>query len=365
MPRFGRVRQRSARPPKVAKPKKPKTKELRMALRGIVSALAAYRINSMAQALQWYDAALPYVLFKSKGQFDTKTAKLYDLAMKCRNQGIGTTQEGEKETSFRKSLELYEKVCNILHPPTVESFYKKYDEQKDKLDRKHGALQDRFENILDILTKACAPKAHDGQPLVLVAGDIDTDRKNDAMLRQLIYSREKLKTMKADMRSRGVLPVVFGEIPHWATSAGLQNQDGRFLLNPVKRMEAYDSLMAEFVKFCQSPDAPKRLVKNGDAVVAEPADPNAPAKAPRVRTPRTFANKGPLNADGFVEGSRQAQLFTIMLDGVWRTKVELRKLMGGSSVRSNLKAIQMKGAHSKKFTLEQNGSKFRLVKGGV
>jgi hypothetical protein len=352
-------KQRQPRVAKAVKPAKPKTRELRTMLKGIVSALPAYRINAMAQAMQWYDAAQPYVLYKLKGKIDVKLAKALDIAAKCRNQGIGTTSEGEKETSFKMALTYYEKFYAILRPPTVNSFYETYEKRKVKLDSKHERIQDRFENILDLLTKACKPTAHDGQSLILVAGEIDTARKNDAMLRQLIYSKEKLQELKRDVRVRGLLPVILEEIPNFATSAGLENHEGKFMLNPAKKMQAYEVLMKNFVEFCQTPEAPKRLVKIVGPNGHQLADPKAP-RAPRV--PRAPGTGRALKIDGlYAEGSSRAVLYQTMLDGAWRTKKELTKACG-SGVGFNLKVLQMKGLRSKLYQIETDGDKVRLVK---
>lgn len=351
-------KQKSAKPPKPPKPTKPRTKDLRAHLRGIISPLAAYRIEAMSKAFQWYDIAKDYVLFKSKGILDPKAAKNFDLAVKCRKQGIGTNSEAEKETSFRTALKFYEQFCAILRPPTVAKFYEVYEKKKVKLDKKHDSLQDKFDNVIEVLMKSIMPLSHDGGMLSIVAGDIESARKTDPNLRQIIYSKDTLKRLKTDIRMRGVLPVVLEELPYFAQAKGLEHTgDGKFLLNPVKKMEAMELYLRNFVHYCTSPDAPNRLVKKAGGVVrTESATPGAP-KAPRA--PRA-SNKE--RVDGlFAVGSVRAVLYQALLDGNWHDKKDLKKLVG-TGVEHPIMIIGEKGARMSLFTIEDQKTKVRMVK---
>lgn len=292
--------------PKIAKIPRPKTKALRMVLKGLMTVSQANRIASLSYALQWYDQALPYMV--QKGQLDAKAKKLLEVAVKCRKQGIGTSNDNEKETSFMMALRQYEKACVTLRPPALDKFYDKFNAKKASLEAKQQKLETKFGNVVQLLQKSI------GDRVKLKVADAQKPFQYDPGLTSVSYNREAAKALAVKFRQEGILAVLLDQMPILAQHAALQpNGAGGWEYDPARHVKVVEEMLESFIKFAKTADAPKRLVQNRvirEPKVKQPAQPGQPSapKAPRVST------KGPRYLGFLVPGTAIATVYERLMD---------------------------------------------------
>lgn len=278
MPRHRRV----PRTPKVPKPKKvkiprPRAKELRMILKGLMTVSLANRIASLTYALQWYDQAIPYAV--SKQLLDVKAKKLLDIAVKCRKQGIGTSNDDEQETSFLMALRQYEKALASLKPPAVDKFYDLFKKKRVALEAKQKKLENKFGNVVQLLEKSIGGK------LKLKVADAQKPFQYDPTLTSLSYNREASKAMALQFRREGLLAVFSDQLDILSRHAALQPDGaGGWQYDPAIQVQTQQDMLKAFVAFAQTGAAPKKLVRA--SVAREPRQPKVPSQAGAAVGPR-------------------------------------------------------------------------------
>lgn len=307
MPRF-RTKAPKVKVPKPPKPIRPKTKALRAVLKGLLTVSQNNRLASLAYALQWYDPAITYLL--QKGKLDPKAQKFVEVAVKCRKQGIGTTNDNEKETSFLMAIRQYEKACASLRPPAVDKYYDKLNAKKAHLEAKQQRLENKFGNVVQLLQKAI------GDSVKLSVADAQKPFQYDPGLTSVSYNREAAKTMAQQFRQEGLLAVFFGQLPILSQHLALSSDGaGGWQYDSDRHVEAMEKLMASFLSFSKTAEAPKKLVRTG--VVRQPkvSIPNqAQGSQPQQpRAPRA-STKGPRWLGLLVPGTAIATVYERLMD---------------------------------------------------
>lgn len=256
---------------KVAKPAKiprPKVRDLRLVLKGLISVSVQSRIAALAYALQWYDTALPYLVQKGKLPPDGK--KKLENAVKCRKQGMGTIHDEEKETAFLMAVRLYEKACVALKPVAVDKFFDLFKKKKVTLEKKQNKLELKFGGILEMLQKAI------GNRVRLQVADAPKAVQYDPALTSLSYNRDAVKQMAQQYRAEGLLAVFVDQLETLSMHAALKpDGNGGWAYDPAEQVQVQDELLHSFITFAKSSDAPKRLVKGGAFIQKQPKAPCA------------------------------------------------------------------------------------------
>ena len=322
---------KAPKPPKGVKQKRPLVSELRSIYKDLVSLDAGQRLNCLAQAMAWYDNALPYLLGKT-GALTTEQAKDWDTAAKCRDRGISTTFNGEKESAFKQALIRYQKVCDaVLSPPDVRLFYAELDQDESRIKERQERMEQKYGQLLDLLNKSLKPVNVDGKPVEIKIGNIQNNYQMDPERSSFTLQRAMVKELRTVARLEGLLVVVFELLKPLSKLCSLKpEQDaagiktGRYVTTASEQMQAYDKLLSNFIEYCKIPDAtPKRLVKPqlGPGAVT--------AKAPRAAssTPRTpgAPARGPLRGGIFVDGTAVSWIFTQLVSGETKSIKELQK----------------------------------------
>ena len=341
--------------PKVPKLARPKTTELRVAYRNILSADINLRVHGLTLALQWYDAALHYVIQKRKG-LSPKAKKLHELATKTRRLAISSDMPGEKEVAIRKTIDLYEKVIGgTLKLPKVDAAYTKYDGMADKLLQKQDRLTGKYSNIMTLLAMATKPLNAEGKPVSMVVVDQQKIRQYDPMLLKLMYSREAAKAMKRKLRYEGLLPLVIQELPILSQAGALCRNaaDGTWGYDPSLQMQAYKKIMENFAEFSRTDASPRKLVRMGKAPTT---------KARKVRTPgakRGPIPRGPKVGGVYVGGTAMGILYNELKDGSWHEKNVLQGKIS-AELPGRLRRLKKDAGKYSKWDYEEQGTKVRL-----
>lgn len=327
--------------PRVKKPKpvkipRPKTKGLRLILKGLMTVSQANRIASLSYALQWYDQALPYLV--QKGLLDAKAKRLLELAVKCRKQGIGTSNDHEKETSFMTALRQYEKACGSMKPPQLDKFYDLFNSKKSQLEAKQLKLESKFGTVIQLLQKAI------GGRLKLTVADAQKPFQYDPGLTSVSYNRDAARSLAVKFRQEGLLAVLLDQMDILAQHAALQpDGHGGWSYDPARHVTVVNEMLASFIEFAKTAEAPKKLVRAGGVVrvpkVSVPGQPRAPRGPKGTTTPR------PTIGGRDVPGSRQRAVMCSMVYERIKDEHEhpLADVVAGVDTPNRIKQLQRYG----------------------
>lgn len=356
MPRHFRYRTpRPPKPPKAPKIKKPLLSDLKQIYKGLFTTDEGQRIACLNAAMQWYDnQALPYVVFTNKGTYTTQQAKALDRAVKCRRQGMGTTFNAEKETSYRTAIKQYELVCDTLSPVKIDTYYTDLDAQAAKLEAKQKKLEERYGTLSELLTKALKPVGMEGQDVAIQVGQVKNEFQMDPARSQLTLRRDVVRELRRRVRAEGLLPVVFTVLDPLSRMCAMRPQydqsgvpTGGYVVAPSDQRTMERKLMANFLQWAATADAPKRLVRPVTDLSAVPTGATSGAQR---KAPSAFGKKGPKIADAFLQGTIIANLFTALMDGNLRKYEDLRNVIHGNQSTLISKLRWIDGVGRRKLT---------------
>jgi hypothetical protein len=267
---------------------KPSIKDLRDALAGIVSASLTLRIEAEAKALAWYDDAMNYCITKKLVDL-AKLQKSLDLAIKTRELGISSNHPEEKELAFKKSIEFYQKICEGLKPPDVNTFFEQYKTLKAQLEAEEAKLKQRFQPVLDLLLRVFKNTGFK----ISIDSKAEKDRLFDGS-HSIVYSRSAMIEIYDALKREGVMPVILKELNLFSRAVAIERDaQGSFIYKPEKQVKAYQALLADFVEFARSAEGPFKLFRYAQAGqnvpagnVAAPVSPSQTAQsAPKTPKP--------------------------------------------------------------------------------
>lgn len=342
---------RQPKMPKPAKIARPKSKDLRMIYKGLMTVSVQNRIASLAYALQWYDGAIPYVI--QKVAFTPDVQKKIELAVKCRKQAIGTTHDHEKETAFLTAIRCYEKACVGLKPPAVDQALAEFESKKTVLAEKQAKLEQRYGFIVKLLQSAI------GDRVKLEVADAVKAVQYNPSLTTLSYNREAVKGLAEQYKVEGLMPVFFDQLEVLSRHAALTSDGmGGLQYSADEQLKVIDHMLKEFVKFSKSQDAPRRLVKSGQ-VIPQAARVTLGPVAPRP--PRQSA-KGPKVAGRYQSGCNLAEHYLYMEDGQLHEEAEALARLNAENPRGILNSLEKDGYRFGEWTIEHVGTQIRMVK---
>lgn len=308
-----RYRYRAPRPPKMPKPKRPDRplgRDLRAVYKGLLTADQGQRLASLAKAMQWYDAAQPYLLF-TQGALTPEQLKDDDVAAKCRARGISSTFNYEKETSFVMALKRYQKIFGKLKPPKIDSYLDMLKENEGRLQEKQERLEQRFGTVTDIIMKALHPVNAEGNPVEIKVGEIQDVMRIDPERSTLTLHRNTVQRLRIKRHREGVLPMlmeVLDPVSRMCSMEPEKGPDGRptgkYVLSLQKQKQKIYELLNNVIHYAKQPDSPRRLVRA----------PLAGVVRERVGAPRAVVPKGPRIAGVFKPGSISAVMYEILLE---------------------------------------------------
>ncbi len=362
MPRFRR--QRAPKAPKAPKPPKmvrPKVKDLRMVLKGLLTVSIGDRIGALHYALQWYDSVIPYLLQKkllpinTNSATPTKEQKRLSIAVKARKQAQGTVNNDEKESALLLAVRSYETVCAALKPAPVDKYYELYKLKKDVLEKKQAKLELKFGQVFQLMQKVV------GERFKITVSDAQKPRQYDPKLTILNYNREAAKAFALQYRAEGFLPVFIGQLDVFSRSASLESDGkGGFVYDPAKHLATYNQMLAELCAFLKTGDAPRKLVRNGVVPApklqgAAPAAAGTPNRVPRV------TSKGPRVLGFLIPGTAIHKVYENLQDQMEHDMKDAIVGVSSGDPVGRVKQLQRYGNQRGNFTVTINGQKVKLT----
>src|SRR6266446_372128 len=202
----------------MAKVEKPKITDLRSALEKYVSANMATRLEGLAEALQWYDKALIYVIAEKKVDQKVLDSKI-GLANKTRALGVSSTFPEEKDSSFTKSIRYYQQICSYLNPVMdaktgrrnvdIDTYIDKYNELKAELEEAEKRAQAKYQPVLDFLNTVFGNLGFK----ISIDPNASKDRAYSGPdTNEITYSRKAAKEVYDTLRLEGLLVAMKKEL---------------------------------------------------------------------------------------------------------------------------------------------------------
>lgn len=350
---------------KVPKVPKPRVKELKLIYKNLITASDAQRVDTLAYALAWWDKAVSYALSQNLIVGDLQS-KL-DKAIKARKHGLGSPTTIEREAAFRAALLMYEKTVPSLDAPVCGEVYKLYESKKADLTLKVSSLNDKYDDVIDILSLTLAPMDADNQPITIaivpkivdVATGNELSRKFNHSLNRIEYSRKQARDLHIRIRREGVLAVVIQECFFLSRMTALMDGDnpGTYKINAEQWIKNTYKMLGNFVGYAQG-DAPKKLVRRRKPGVAEPGADGS------VRVVRRVSSENRVGGEFRDPDSPRARMYVLLEDGQLHEKAELQKSFT-TSVDIVLEKLNRRGKLHSKWEVISEGSKVRMQLSGV
>lgn len=339
-------RAKDPKAPKQVAPGRPYARDLRAIYKNLATTDDGQRLNALAQALHWYDIAIPYVIARH-GARTADQAKAWDIAAKCRDRGVSTTFNGEKETAFVTALKRYQKVVSELEPPDLGEYYEELKQNETRLKLRQDKLEERFGNVVDLLNAALKPVNADGKVVEIKVGIVNQSYMMDPARSQLTLHRNMVKELRTMVRVEGLLVVVMELLEPLAKVCIMKPETdstgqatGRYIAGEKEQRLMEKKLLWNLIEFCKKSDsAPKRLVKSEMARTLT-------SVSTGQKVQRTLGSgrltRGPLRAGLFVDKTAAATVFNILLDGQYHTVADLQKLIP-AKISNRLHVIDVTG----------------------
>src|ERR1039458_1627377 len=254
---------------------KPKVSELLHALKGYVSPSISERLNALSAALLWYDEAMNYLMStpelipQGEPELFKRTS---DLALKCRNQALGTSNLEERDTSLRMAIKQLEKCFVKMDVPKLDKYIALYDAHKVTYEQREQHLKAKFGGVLELVEKAlgipfslyycrecqaykwgeevrlCAEQEHTAIPTTLpltslaVESRKDVPRRLNPSVRTYFFNQDAAMALYTAIRTEGVLPVMLRELCTLARQAAAeQTPDGKkYIVNRDRLLALYE-----------------------------------------------------------------------------------------------------------------------------
>lgn len=344
--RFGQARvPRVPKAPKMAKPPRPSARDLRVAYKGLISADQTLRLAALGQALQWYDRALPYVMFKKGGKQTADDLAILDKAVKCRARYVQGATNSEKETSARMALRQYQKLCAVCKPPNVDEFFATLQTDEQRLKEKQVRLEMKFAQLKQAFVGMQLTNL-DGKPIDLKIAPSEQAYRMDPERSMLTLSRGYARELYRKFRREGMLPFVITILEPVSRMMSMEPErdpagqpTGKYIVKAAAQKDAITKILNGLVAFAKTPQAPRKLVRLPAAERITTGAGGPPRRAPGAQG---AIPRGPKVAGVFVENTAPAVLYEKMKDQQWYGLTDLQSMIN-AKLESRLKKLHKVG----------------------
>jgi hypothetical protein len=260
--------------------------------------------------------------------------KLEDKLMSARRHGMSTNHQPEKETSFRISIQMLEKLCVRLRPYRIEAAYAEYERYKTAVEKRRARLEQKYSTVIHTLRGALQPVSAFGEKLAIYVDEIDKLRGFSRSGDEFVYNRYAAKACQETLRKKGVLPFIVQELKPLSRAAAMEDDgEGHFKVNPEKQVEAVFQMLDNFLVFCRQPEAPRKLIR-------ESVDRIGPKV--KLTTRKGGFGKREMVAGLYVVGTSGAFVYQTLLDGEWHDIAEMQKSCS-ANLMGRIKRVERDG----------------------
>lgn len=349
--------------PKLVKVARPRPSELRKIYKGLITENPSQKVAALLTAMHWFDKKWPYVQFRSASKKMAPQLDLRETFLTCWESASDVIKPETQVGWYKTAISAAEKLMlsvKVKVPP-IAKFLAVADVRKEQLETEAARLEEKYAKVLTILDSALQPVMTNGKSVKLKIGNIKERFIVDPELATVVFRKDLARDMYRLLRREGLLPLVvevldpLSRISSYELEKNLDGTNtGRKVVNKDVQLTAVFALFDNLVKFGQSEDAPKRLVR-----------------APRAYSPsRAQPATGGFGKREVVEGhyavgSTGAKLVTLMLDYQWHEKEEMEKVIGAGDskgIDGRIKSLKRRGEKHQVWKVENKGTQYKLTK---
>lgn len=352
--------------PKTAKPAKvalPKGKELAIPYSRFVSAEVQERVAALAEAIQWWDAAM--LVYLAEAPLSPEDIKSFDKATKARQLAIHGTTDDERETGFLRTVEIYEKIwADKYNLPRIKDSRATLAATIDQLKAEEVEFAKRFEDITNVLNTAFSSF---GVSFVVSRG-ATCDREFDGF-QTISLSANLCKALAEKRRKEGTLSLLLSEAYTVLKASGFEHApDGTAGLNYQKAFKNVPNMFAAVMAACASTGG--KVLKHAPATVQAAGVPGkvkairTPSGAPRAAStgPRPKLQRGGQKVGGkYVAGSAMAILYERLEDQASHPVSEILAGLSVGNPMDRLKWLVKHGEETKRWTVVIAGNTVQMT----
>ena len=261
----------------------------------------------------------------------------------------------KKETCQLTAIRVYEKVCDVLKPPSVDKFFKLYQAKKVGLEQRQARMNQKFGSVVGLLQQAI------GDRVKLEVADAPAPAFYNPALTSMSYNREAAKEMALLYRREGLLALFADQMELLAQHAALEpDGKGGMQYDPTKHVKVYEEMLHSFVAFAKTPQAPKRLVRVG-YVPSQTQTPAQPGTKPASKGPRAAFARGPRVGGFLIKGTAIATVYERLQDEL---EHDLQDVIAGITTTDpvgRVKQLDRYGKRKGTWTVTIKNDKVQLV----
>ena len=232
------------------------------------------RLEALAKALSWYDAAKAWAEFdpKKKSLLSVKSYKEMDTANALRQRAHDHPSNLQlREDSLHSAVELFESALkDVIKTKSISTVYDKLSKMADKMKRREERVTSKYRKFLDLLIDVIQPTNTSGEILKLRAHDPqmkDAPRQRwiSVDVKSVNYSKKHVEQLFQLFKKEGLFSVINLEMPTFAYLAACpyDKESNRFGKVPVetvvKEVVAMYDKVAKYLR--DNPEVLRKLVK--------------------------------------------------------------------------------------------------------
>lgn len=363
-------------PPPVIKIKAPRYHELKEIYRKLVTANQSTRISALFESFDWWDSYIKYLMAQKANKMSPDQIKKFGIANKLRNLAIGGSNDNEKETAAVNTLKALERTWSKEPVPNVAHYYKKYEENKDRLAEKEAAATAKYEEVLNALNESFKDL---NLTFELVKHTNSGQLEEFDGVNKIIMSIALIKAIKDKIKQEGLLPALFSEAYTVIKASGIEkvtdpDAPGQIkdAVNLQKMVQSVPIALEGILKYINTASL-KRVFKGYSGILAAAAAPAIAASTTKVHKVKTSAVKtghkhhtprggGSLVGGRYQAGSAMAVLFQRLEDQKVHALSDLFQGLGVNNPKDRLKYLIKHGQRSGNWSIVLQGNTAKMVK---
>jgi hypothetical protein len=362
-------------PPPVVKIKAPRYHELKEIYRKLVTANQTTRVAALFEAFDWYDYAIKYWMAQ-KQKMTPEQIKKFGIANKLRNLAIGGSNDNEKETAAINTIKALEKTWSKEPVPSVQHYYKKYEENKAHLEAKEAAATAKYQEVLEALNTSFKDV---NLTFELVKHTNSGNLEEFDGINKIIISIALVKAIKEKIKTEGLLPALFSEAYTVIKASGIETVNDpdapgqvKSVPNLQKMVQSVPLVLEGILKFINTA-SPKRIFKNYAGTLAAAVNPAISAPTSKIHKVKTTTVKtghkhhaprggGALVGGRYQAGSAMAILYQRLEDQKVHALGDLFQGLGVNNPKDRLKYLIKHGQRSGNWSIILQGNTAKMVK---
>lgn len=352
---------------------KPKITDLRDGLERFVSANVMTRLESLAEALQWYDKAFEYLTDKGridKKHLDPKTG-IFGKMNKLRGLGVSSIYPEEKENALIRTVRLYQTICEEINPivnkttgrrqADIDDYYDEYKKKKQELEEEEKRAQAKYQPVLDFLNTVFGNL---GFKISIDPNATKYKQFSGPDTNEITYSSKAARDVYDTLRKEGMLAAFKKELFLFSRAKAMdKDSNGQWEIHYDTQIKVMEKMFDEFINYARLDIGKWKLMRYGSVAQASTQQQPVQQAAPKPSTPKPAKQKkqsaGGSHIGDYAPGTPMHTIFTRLSDGKFWSKKDLYDGLG--KVAWALAWVKIHGEKSGKWKVNDVRDGYQMV----